>query len=55
MYITVLKVRKYKQNVMQKYNTNKNYYFKIQNFVMTKVFFVRNSLFIINYKKGVHL
>ena len=51
MQITVPKVRKYRQKVMQKYNTNWNYYFKIQNFVMNKVFFVRNTLFIINYKK----
>ena len=51
MYITVLKVRKYEQKVMQKYNTNWNYYFKIQNLIMKIVFFVRNTLFIINYKK----
>ena len=55
MYIIVLEVRKYRQKVMQKYNTNWNYYYLIQIFIMNMAFFVRNVLFIINYKKGVHL
>ena len=41
--------------VMQKYNTGRNFWLKLQNFIMNKMFFAKNTLFIINYKKGVYL
>ena len=41
--------------VMQKYNTDENFLLKIHKFIMKWLFFVKSTLFIINYKKGVNL
>ena len=41
--------------VMQKYNSDENFLLKIHKFIMKWLFFAKNTLFIINYKKGVNL
>ena len=41
--------------VMQKYNSDENFLLKIYKFIMKWLFFDKSTMFIINYKKGVHL